>query len=338
MSNDAKVDLDQYQKDKEEFDEATDFVLAADSEKTDEEILADMDKKKEDNKGEAGEATQDPDKSKSDDPAAADPALFGVSPEKVGDKIPAIPEVTDPEKKPDEGTDATDWKDESAKLKTELATEKQKTSSWNGRITAANKRAEDAEAKLEEALKEAKPVDDPDAIKGTESEMAKLEKFGVDFPELKSTIDIILKKVEGKADKTQDKDPLKTDPIEEKPDEKAGDLKAAQSEIRAAHPDLDEAVNSGVLLTWINQQATFIQPTLQAIYSEGKPADVIKMVTEFKNKTGWKSQLATDTPKADTSKEDKLKNMIETNSGSGGPPAGEPDKNDFDGAAKEAFG
>jgi hypothetical protein len=337
MPKDAMVDLDQYQKDKEEFDEATDIVLAADPEKTDEEILAEMDKKKEDGEGEPGEGTQDPDKSKSDDPAAADPALFGVSPEKVGDKTPAIPEVTDPVKKPDVGTDDTDWKAEAERLKTELATEKQKTSSWNGRITAANKRAEDAEKKLELAAKD-KPVDDPDADDSTKSDVAKLEKFGEDFPELKNTIDIILKKVEGKADKTQDKDPIKTDPIEEKADEKAADLSTAQAEIRKAHPDIDEAVNSGVLLTWINQQADFIRPTLQTIYNKGEATEVIKMVTEFKNKSGWKSQLVTDKTKVDTSKEDKLKNMIETNSESGGAPAGEPDKNDFDGAAKEAFG
>jgi hypothetical protein len=336
MSKDAKVDLDQYQKDKDEFEEATDIVLAADPEKTDEEILAEMDKKDADDTGVAGEAKKDPVKDATDDSeSAADPALFGVSPESTDDAGVKDDEATDPQKKSDKDTDATDWKAEAEKLKAELATEKQKTSSWNGRITAANKRAEDAEAKLEEALK-AKPKE-ATADDSTESDVAKLEKFGDDFPELKSTIDLILKKVEGKADKTQAKDTTKTEPIEEKEDEKSTDLEKAQAEIRETHPDLDEAVNSGVLLTWINQQADFIRPTLQAIYSKGKPAEVIKMVTEFKNKSGWKSQLATDTKRANTSKEDKLNSMIETNSESGGAPTGGPDMNDYDGAAKEAF-
>ena len=332
----AGVDLDQYQKDQDTFEEAVDHVLAADPKKTDEELLAEMEKIDADGSSEDGESTKDSTDKASDDSQAVDPNLFGVSPETDGKKPVVSDEgVTDPDKKLDDTE--IDWKVKAESLEDELTKEKQKTSSWNGRITAANKRADDAEAKLEEALA-AKPKD-ADSDDSAKSDVAVLEGFRNDFPEMANVIDILVKKVDGKSDATPVKDTTKTTPIEEEPAGTADtDLQGAQAKIRDAHPDLDEAVNSGVLLTWINKQAEFIRPTLQTIYNSGTPDQVIKMVKEFKTKTGWQSQLATDESSKDISKtDDKLKSMIDVNSQSGGAPTDGPDKNDFNGAAEEAF-
>jgi hypothetical protein len=330
----AGVDLDQYNKDKDEFNDALDSILDADPDKSDEELMAEMDEKGiAKDTGEAGIAKKDLVKDTPKDSQAADPTLFGISPEttdKAGEKDD---EATATNAEPD--STEIDWKAKAELAEAELAKEKQKTSSWNGRIRKANDRADAAEAKLAEALK-AKPKADGDD--STESDVAVLERFGGDFPEIKNVIDIILKRVDGKAD-AEEKGTASSKPIEEMPDEETTsdtELQSAQAIIREAHPDLDEAVGSGVLLTWINQQADFIRPTLLTIYRSGKPAEVIKMVTEFKNKSGWKSQLVKNDSTANASKDDKLKSMIDTESEGGGPPASGPDKNDYDGAAKEA--
>jgi cell wall-associated NlpC family hydrolase len=327
------VDLDQYQKDKEEFDTATDIVLSADPEKTDEELLKEMDG---DGTDEGGEPKKDPVDPDPDTSQAADPDLFGVSPEKDAKKDP------EPATEPDKDTPGaeTDWLKKAEGLEEELAKEKQKTSSWNGRISAANKKVTDLETKLAEALV-SKPAKDDGTDTGKETDIATLERFGNDFPELKNVVDILLKKVDGKVDVTaQAKETVHSDPVVEEGDESKSDLNKAQASIREVHSDLDEMVGSGVLLTWINRQASYIRPTLQTIYEKGSPDDVIKMVTEFKNKTGWKSQLSDtkgDVPAKDQTKADKLLAMAEVNSESGGAPPEGPDKNDFDAAAKEAF-
>ena len=99
------------------------------------------------------------------------------------------------------------------------------------------------------------------------------------------------------------------------------------------HPDLDEMVDTGVLKTWINKQKSFLRPHLEAIYTKGNSTQVIEMVGQFKSTTGWKSQL---TKPEDTTKQDKLKSMMEVNSETGTPNGKTVDKNDFAQGAKDA--
>jgi hypothetical protein len=90
-------------------------------------------------------------------------------------------------------------------------------------------------------------------------------------------------------------------------------------------------VKTGVLLTWINSQSEYIRSHLEAIYNKGSAEDVIKMATEFKRTTGWKSSVTQE----DETKQDKLKSMLEAEGNSPGPKTDGPDKEDFAAAAKE---
>jgi hypothetical protein len=94
-------------------------------------------------------------------------------------------------------------------------------------------------------------------------------------------------------------------------------------------------VNTGVLLTWINLQPDFIRPALETIYTSGNAESVIKMVTEFKDKTGWVSQLTKADDKGKTTNT-KLASMVEVNSEGVAPTGKTVDKNDYDQAAKDA--
>lgn len=331
----AGVDLDQYQKEKDEFQEATDALLSADPEKTDEEIMAGLDNTEADDTGEAGDATNNQ-ADEADDKSKTEPDPDPVNP----DQGVVIPDTSD--KQVADDTDV-DWKAKAESLEAELAKERQKTSSWNGRITAANKKVKEYEERIIElnAIIAAGKTSDGSS-KTTDADKDTLDKFREDFPEMGSVIDIFEKRIDaakqGKAKATDDS--LYDGPTEDeiKTDDGAPDQTDHIKTIREVHPDLDEAVSSGVLLTWINQQPDFIRSTLQTIYKKGSSDQVIKMVTEFKAKSGWKSQLDKTTDAAGKKAKDKLDAMREVNSDSGGAPTDGPDKNDFEGAAKEAFG
>jgi hypothetical protein len=335
------VELDQYQKEKDEFSDAMDEVFSEENEgKTNEEIAEAMAKKDVEHKDEAGIATKDPDDDATKKPAEDDsdvliPGQGVVKDEIKPDDVPATVEKTEPL------TDVDGLQKRVTALEEELAKEKQKTSSWNGRITAANKRVSGLETELEAAKqKQAPSAEDAaaaaKATASTESDNAVLDRFRNDFPELSSAFDIMQKRIDG----------VMTTPAKEAkpvvPAEHVGDAPVADeatnehaTAIRKVHSDLPEMVNTGVLLTWINQQPDFIRPTLQTIYDSGKAEDVINMVTEFKDKTGWKSQLtkADDKTKAAN---DKLNSMKEVNSETSIPNGKTVDKNDYDQGAKDA--
>jgi len=334
----AGIDLDSYNKEREDFGETVDDILAMDPEKSDEEIIAALDAKRSvEKKSEAGTAIKDSADKQADaiDETLASELLKdgqevtdGVS----NDNTDPEPSATIP--KVDPNDTSVDWKSRSAVLETELAKERQKTSSWNGRISAANKRVKELEDEIvtlkqfnDNVAKAAKPVADP--IPDSDNDV--LERLRNDFPELSDVVDVLVKRIDGvsKSDKAVPAEPAQkpeVNPI----------TKEHMNSIHAVHPDLGEMVRTGVLQTWINRQPDYIRPTLQDIYDTGQSGQVIKMCTEFKNKTGWKSQLATAEDRAGDKKSDKLKSLMEVNSNSGGAPPGEPDRNDYAGAAKEA--
>jgi len=334
----AGVDLDQYQKEKEEFEKATDILLSADPEKTDEEIMKGLDNPEADSTGEAGDATKDQakeadEKSKTDpDPDPINPDQ-GINPDTSNDKVA------------DNDSDV-DWKAKADSLEAELAKERQKTSSWNGRITAANNKVKEYEERivqLNAKIAAGSSSSDNAESNSNDSETAVLNKFREDFPEMGSVIDIFEKRIDAaKSSRAKDTDDnsydgptdaeVNTDNDGGKKEPVTDHMKA----IREIHPDLDEAVNSGVLLTWINTQPDFIRSTLQTIYEKGSSDQVIKMVSEFKAKSGWKSQLDTAADTENNKAKKKLDAMREVNSDSGGAPSNGPDKNDYAGAAKEA--
>jgi hypothetical protein len=330
----AGVDLDQYQKEKDEFSEAFDEVMNADDKTSDEEINEALDGKKKDKEddetGEAGEATKDQD----DDPhvmSEEDANLFTSD-----NGVAQTDNNTDSGN--EDGSDETDWKAKFEEVDALLKKERQKTSSWDGRIRAANQKARDLQAEVDRlvAEKEANAID-PD--KETDNEI--LERFGKDFPELADVVNVLKKRVDGVTKQTaqssssegRDSEGSSGDSTATYEDEGSS---THQADVNRVHPDLSEMVNSGVLLTWINKQKPFIKPTLENIYYNGSTQAVIDMCTQFKKSTGWKSQLANSETDTEAERLKKLESMKEVNSESGGAPTDGPDKHNFEQGAKDA--
>ena len=248
-----------------------------------------------------------------------------------------------------EGNQATDttpqdtsiYQDRIAELEAQLSKETQRTASWDGRIKAANKKVKELEAENKQLR--AKLLEDNDNYGSSDdqSDEEVMATFRKTFPELVEVIDIMQKKIDAKAssptptpakDETDDTDQdLNTDEDEYKAE--ADKLhKEHIARITAKHSDLSEIVKSGSLMTWINEQPEFIRPHLNNIYQSGSSEQIIKMLTEFKAKSGWKSQ----SQRRNTSKQDKLNSMREAEGDSQGPTDNAPDPNDFSSAAKEA--
>ena len=335
MPNEPGVDLNQYQKEKDEFAEAMDDVFGADEGKTDEEIMADMEKKNPSTDQDVdGISNKDSDKSADDASKDADDDSDLLTPGQgvaTEDNEPATPGKEDPPE-----TDDAEWKTKAELLEAELAKEKQKTSSWNGRITAANKKVKDLETELS-TVKTVTAATKPNTD-NNESDNEVLDRFRNDFPELSDVVDIMQKRIDG----IQAPAKVEADPVSNVDDDNAsGDtaptvIAEHMSAIRKVHPDLSEMVNTGILLTWINKQPDFIRPTLETIYSNGKTDEVINMVTEFKNKTGWKSQLAEMDGNKGKKSDDKLNSMREVNSESSLPDGKTVDKGNYEQGAKDA--
>lgn len=231
------------------------------------------------------------------------------------------------------GTAQPDLEAKVSELEAELKKERQRTGSWDGRIKAANDKVKNLEAEnaqLKEDLEKSKTaVTDESA----NSEAEVMKNFQETFPELVEVLDIYKKNIDKKYGNVT---PAKVEPeVETKPEPKPteeSDVDTSKhfDEIQKVHPDLSEAVSTGVLQTWINKQDDFIKPHLQSVYDGGTSKQVISLMTNFKTKSGWTSQL--DTGK---DKDTKLRSMLETEGESPGPKTDGPDKDDFAGTAKE---
>lgn len=320
------VELDQYEKDKDEFDKATDAILSADPELSDEELNKKLDEDLGPEADTAGEATKDQSDTSDESDNDADET-----------DQDADQGATSDTGKPAE-SDTTDWKAKADELEAELKKERQKTSSWDGRIKAANKRADDAEARVKELEAKVETTPDPDAV----DEQKVLEGFRNDFPEMADVLDILQKKIDRvkptpqAKSRSEDVD-TEGDSGESTATDEVSHTNTHLDTINEVHPDLSEMVNTGVLLTWIKKQASYIKPTLENIYYNGSAKEVIDMCSNFKEETGWKSQLDNKAGETKAEKAKRLAAMTEVTSESGGAPTDGPDKNDFDGAAKEAF-
>ena len=231
------------------------------------------------------------------------------------------------------GTVQPDLTSKVSNLEAELKKERQRTASWDGRIKAANEKAAKLEADNEQLKAEIEQLKTSDSSEQATSEAQVMSNFKETFPELVEILDIYQKRVDSAVKSIPAKEtPKEETPAEEteKKDTSVDDSKHF-NEILDVHPDLTEAVNTGVLQTWINRQDDFIRPHLQDVYNGGTSQQVIKLMTNFKKKSGWASQL--DTGKG---KRDKLRSMIATDGESPGPKTDGPDRNDYAGAAKEA--
>lgn len=320
------VDLDTYQKEKDEFEDEFNKILEDES---DDKSGDDKDKDKSTDK--AGEATGDPEKdSKSTDKTS------DLSKQTSGlGQPPAATEPVEDDKDTDWKARALEAESKLKDLEAELAKEVQKTKSWNGRITAANKRVKELEDELAK-VKADRPTREQLDREG------KIAKFKDDFPEFTEFVDAMQQQIDEKTTPAKvepeptaaDADDQTVDPVDNTNDNDNGDEPTEHyTTITEAHPDIDEILNTGVLMTWIRKQNKLVQPHLENLFQKGSAEQLIEMVNQFKEQTGWKSQLDTG---EDEERQKKLDALKAVDSDGSGPPAGAPDKNDYHGAAKEA--
>jgi hypothetical protein len=255
-----------------------------------------------------------------------------------------IPSDVDQQKAADTSTKETSfYEDRIKELEEQLAKETQRTASWDGRIKAANKRVKELEAENKKLTEQLLELNSNKSSKSGDSQSDEevMATFRETFPELVEVIDIMQRKIDAKA--TAPTTPAKEStyvPDDDDEEDEGEKLKAEMEKvrqehlntIRKAHPGMDEMVSTGVLKSWINTQPEYIQPHLNQIYKTGSSNQIIKMISEFVEQTGWKSQL----DNKGNSKQDKLKSMMDTGNNSPGEVSGTPDNSDFAAAAKEA--
>jgi hypothetical protein len=328
------VTIDEYEKDKTEFADSVDILLAADDDQSDEELKKELEKKLGPEDGTAGEATKDHSGEGEKSGPAEDDDLF------TDDQgVAQTDNSADTDNTTDTDSDGTiDWQSRAEEAEAELKKERQKTSSWDGRIKAANQKAKDLAAENEQLKQQLAQQPDPDA----ESDKEVLDRFRSDFPELAEVVDVLDKRISGQKQapaKVPD-DVLDSDDEGSSGDSTATDESATgkshMETVNEAHPDLPEMVNSGVLLTWIQKQKPFMRPHLEDIYYKGNAKSVIDLCSQFKESTGWKSQLTNQNSDKAKTKQQKLDAMKEVSSESGGAPTDGPDMQNFDQGASDA--
>lgn len=224
-----------------------------------------------------------------------------------------------------------------AKLEADLAKEKQRTSSWEGRIEAANRRAKEAEERLKEKEESAKHGQDkksPDDITDNEA----LSEFIEEFPSFEEPIRALIRKegtkiareiVEAELGKVTPDIRKVIETTEEEAIEKHFD------QIRNAHSDYEKIFKSGALQTWIDHQPKFLQPGLNLIVEEGEASEIIEMLDSYKKA----SKIVSKEQVNKEARSKKLKGLEAVEAQSDGPPKQKvkPKKDDFDGAWSEAL-
>jgi hypothetical protein len=324
MPNELDTLMEKRVNDQKEFEDTFEDILG----KTDEEIEESLkkDREAEEAAKASGEATGEQSKE-----ANTSDYSFDKNQTEGSDPKPAVDPV------PDTTNKEVNWQQKYTELESELSKEKQRTASWDGRIKAANEKSKKLEEQVAILVKEREEKVQAKTAQQDMSDKEKMDLFRENFPELADFADIMERKLNAikapapaKVETPAEEDTSKpTAPAPAKAAEQSSGPSPHYVAITKIHPDLDEIVNSGKLLSWINQQAEYIRPHLSKVYNSGTSDEVISVVTEFKNKTGWKSAVAPNP------KQDKLNSMLETEGESPGPKAGEPDKNDFAGTAKE---
>lgn len=327
---DAIVTADQLSKDEDDFGK----IFSEISDKSDEEIKEAESNRSKKPDAEAGEPTKDQVSIGQQDNTTDNTSATDAEPGQVT-----------PDPATGASADHTDWKAKAESLEAELSKERQRTSSWDGRIKAANKKSESLAAEVK-MLREKLDNMPTQPTKEEQSDQDVLDKFKETFPELVEFSDVIDRKIRNATKPALDKEPKpspSTDDLDPEPassdDTTTVDKSAVcdMVEVRKIHKDVDEAVASGKIVTWINTQPDYMRPALENVFyganGFGSTKQVIDLLNNFKKQTGWMSDLL----KRDSTKQDKLNSMLEAEGDSGGPVdnAG-PDKNDFDTAAKEA--
>jgi len=217
-----------------------------------------------------------------------------------------------------------------AALEAQLEKEKQRTSSWEGRIRAANKRAEEAEQKLQEGKGQDKgkkddlPDDEPE-----------LKEFLEEFPSLEKPIKLMVQKL---TNKLLDERISKLEPELQRVRDTLS-ITTQDTHLRKiteAHPDWRDIRDSGALDKWIEIQPRFVKEALERIKQEGDADEVIEMFDSYKKATG---RLSDNTSERKQSPKKKLEGLeaVTHQPSTVNTKKGEKDKEDFDAAYEEAL-
>ena len=170
-------------------------------------------------------------------------------------------------------------------LEEELERGRQKMATWEGRIRAANEKAEEAQREVE-ALRQAKEKKDdlPD-----DDEEKALKEFEEEFPELIQPVITLVKKellpIIGQmiSDRLGDIEPEVT-LIKKKM--KTDSTEAHFKAIADKHSDWKQIVKSGALDKWIDSQPSYIKSALTEVKAGGGTEEVVDMFTQYKQSTG----------------------------------------------------
>ena len=251
------------------------------------------------------------------------------------EKIPQSEEETQAEESApgnqESETDASANQEDETDYKALYEKEKQRTSSWEGRIKAANKKAEEAEqrAKYLESLAKAEEKKTPTS-EAVEDE--DLKNFFEEFPELEKPFNKLLAvKGEAIARKIVQEEIQKISP-------QINALQASRTEeierqhwraIETAHPDWKSYVDNGELQTWIDAQPSIIRDRLSEVTKAGSTGEVIELLDTFK-----KSKTPPSNKSTVNSKKAAAADAVPASSG--GPPKSPPPKDDYDAAWEEA--
>lgn len=308
-------------KDEEEFDAAFEDALAEDDPDADKEGDADKDK---DGDADADADDDDSKKDSADDDDQKADDIF-VAPDKDKDQDSDGDADADQPKTPEE-------------LIAENEKLTQKMKSWEGRITAANKRADDAERKLQEQADSTQDKENAkkkaDELPDGEDDDQVLKDFIEEFPSLEKPIKAMAMKIAKQVVDTKLKDfePKleKIDQIEQRTEAQV--VKEHWDTIKTAHPDYEEIRDSGKLNEWVELQPSFVKQGLERVMKEGNAEEVVELFDAYKRSTGHGTSSSTKTKKKQTSK--KAQDMAAVDGSSGGPKAGkdEIDEDDFDAA------
>lgn len=219
-----------------------------------------------------------------------------------------------------------------ADLEAELAANNQRMSSWEGRIKAANKAKEEAEAKLNGDDSQSGKVNKTAPGEDEEADTI-LSEFIDEFPSLEQPIKIMVKKIANKMieSKLEEITP-KIDSIEERTQETASEEHFAT--IKKAHANYEKIYNSGALTTWIKSQPKFLQAGMEVVIEDGTAEEIIEMLDAYKTTI---KHTQSDNP--GKTKRDKLVDLEAVDQSSSGPPKDKKkaNKDDFDSAWDEAM-
>jgi len=169
--------------------------------------------------------------------------------------------------------------------KTLYEKEAQRTKSWEGRIKAANKRAEEAERKAKELEAGKSVAEKAVSAPAQAAEDEDLKNFFADYPELEKPFNkLVTLKGEAIARKIVQEEIQKIAPqiTAIKVTQESEIERQHFSAIETAHPDYKGIVERGELDSWIQTQPSFIRNAMIAVTQKGSTEEVIELFDNFK--------------------------------------------------------